>query len=375
MDIMQVGFIADRVNRPLTGIGSYVDHLLSEYSRMDTGLTLNTINYKKNERLHNINEIIITNPFENLMKKAYYPWHFYIQFALWRNPMNLDVLHCPESASLYMGIPDIKKIITVYDVTPLLFPKSFTKGTLLRYKILFSKSINLADRVIAISNSTKQDLIRYFQVPEDKITVTHLAADECFRPLPSNNIQRFRDKYRLDFPFILYVGTLEPRKNLPTLIKAFYYLKKKNISHKLVIAGGKGWKYDSIFQMISNLNLMKDIHFTGYVPKEDLPLLYNAADAFVYPSLYEGFGLPPLEAMACGCPVITSNTSSLPEVVGDAGITINPCDYDKLAETVDNVISDSELKIQLSKMGQARAAEFSWKKCADKTLKIYNSRI
>jgi len=233
----------------------------------------------------------------------------------------------------------------------------------------------LADQIIAISNSTKQDLIRYFQVPEEKITVTHLAADECFQPLPFDKVQVFREKYGLDFPFILYVGTLEPRKNLPTLIKAFYYLKKKNIHHKLVIAGGKGWKYDPIFQTISDLNLIKDIHFTGYVPKEDLPLLYNAADAFVYPSLYEGFGLPPLEAMACGCPVITSNTSSLPEVVGDAGIMINPCDYDKLAEAIDNIISDTDLKIQFSKMGQVRAAQFSWNKCAEETLKIYNDLI
>ncbi|RXE55921.1 glycosyl transferase family 1 [Methanoculleus taiwanensis] len=372
---MRVGIIADRLDRPLTGIGNYVQNILHEFSQMSTNIAFNTIRYKKSEEFDNINEIILANPFEGLMKKSYYPWHLYMQLSLRMKPVDLDVLHCPESASIFTQIPDTKKIITVYDTTPVLFPETFTKGTLLRYKILFSKSISSSDMVISISNSTKQDLIRYFHVPEDKITVIHLAADDCYQVLPHSAIQIFRDRYKLDYPFILYVGTLEPRKNLSTVIKAFYQLKKEGLKHKLVIAGGKGWKYNTIFQLVSDLNLEKDVCFTGYVPKNDLPALYNAADVFVYPSLYEGFGLPPLEAMACGCPVITSNTSSLPEVVGDAGIMINPHDYEKLAEAIDSVLSGVELKKQLSKMGQARAAEFSWKRCAKETCKVYNDLI
>ena len=137
-----------------------------------------------------------------------------------------------------------------------------------------------------------------------------------------------KSEYKIDTPFILFVGTLEKRKNVPTLLKSFYKLKKCKIEHKLVIVGGKGWKYTKIFDLIEEFNLKGDVIFTDYVSDEYLVKFYNAADLFVYPSLYEGFGLPPLEAMACGCPVITSNTSSLPEVVGDAGIMIDPNDID-----------------------------------------------
>jgi len=164
---------------------------------------------------------------------------------------------------------------------------------------------------------------------------------------------------------------LEKRKNIPTLIKAFYESKRRRTNHKLVIVGKKGWKYDDIFETIDALNLKNEVIFTGYVPKEDLVKFYNTADLFVYPSVYEGFGLPPLEAMACGCPVITSNISSLPEVVGNAGITVNPYDVEELVEAMYRVLNDEDLRKELSKKGLERSKLFSWRKTAEETWKVY----
>lgn len=254
---------------------------------------------------------------------------------------------------------------------PYLFSETFTPITLLRYKFLFPRTLKTADRIIAVSNSTKRDLINYFNIPEEKIKVILEAADEKFKLLNKEEINEVKQKYNLNFPFILYVGTLEARKNIPTLIKAFYKIKKKNIEHKLVIAGKKGWKYKEIFETIDKLDLQNDVVFTGYVSDEDLPALYNAADLFVYPSIYEGFGLPPLEAMACGTPVITSNTSSLPEVVGDAGIMVDPCDVDGLTQTMCDVLTNDGLREDMIKKGLERAKMFTWEKCARETLKVY----
>jgi glycosyltransferase involved in cell wall biosynthesis len=282
----------------------------------------------------------------------------------------LDIIHNPCQIPTLFNFKQ-KCIITVYDLTPLLFSETHEKGRVLMHKYLFPLILKKSDKIISISHHTKNDIIKHFKIPEDNIKVIHLAANENYKPLNENEINNIKQKYNLNYPFILYVGTLEPRKNIPTLLKAFYKLKKQGIKHKLVITGKKGWKYKSIFETIEKLNLQKDVIFTGYVPDEDLPALYNAADLFVYPSIYEGFGLPPLEAMQCGTPVITSNTSSLPEVVGDAGIMVNPYDVDELANKMYEVLTNDGLREELSKKGIERAKLFSWKKCAEEHLKVY----
>ena len=195
--------------------------------------------------------------------------------------------------------------------------------------------------------------------------------NERFKPLNQKEVAEVKQKYNLDFPFILFVGVLQPRKNIPTLIKAYYKLKKEGIKDKLVITGGKGWQYKEIFETVERLNLQKEVIFTGHIPDDDLPKLYNAADLFAFPSLYEGFGIPPLEAMACGIPVITSNTGSLPEVVGDAGIMVDPYDIDGLAKAMYEVLNNEGLKEEMVKKGLERAKMFSWKKCAKEVLDVY----
>jgi glycosyltransferase involved in cell wall biosynthesis len=245
-----------------------------------------------------------------------------------------------------------------------------------RFKSYSIKSMREANKIITISDYTKNELIKYTKISADKIKTIYLGADDEFKKLSSDEIADARLEYNLPENFILYVGSEQSRKNFPLLIKAFYNLKKKyNLKEiKLVKAGSpqiSEVQRRKIFDLIEQLNLQDDVIFTDYVSDEYLVKLYNAADLFVYPSLYEGFGLPPLEAMACGCPVITSNTSSLPEVVGEAGIMIDPNDINSLTESMYTVLTDKGLKEELSKKSLERAKMFSWKKTAAETWKIY----
>jgi len=204
-------------------------------------------------------------------------------------------------------------------------------------------------RVIALSQSTKNDLSRLFGVPEAKIEVIPCGVDPRFRPLNGTLVSRFRHRRRLPEPMILFVGTIERRKNVSLLLEAYAQIQK-DVPHALVLAGARGWGADGIFAQAEELGLA-DVIFAGYVEQEELPLWYNAADLLAYPSLYEGFGLPPLEAMASGTPVLTSNISSLPEVVGDAGILVDPQDADEIARAMLKVLRDKGLQGEMRKRG------------------------
>lgn len=366
---MKIGIVSERLNRPLTGVGTYTQNLLKELCIIQSNNEMYMIDYKTHSMFRDINTIIIA-PWLRYLPMRSYLWHFYLQFKLKNNRLDLDIIHSPENSTLISKLKNQKKIITVHDIRQHVFP-AYNWETMLSY-ILLPRSLNTADKIIAVSNSTRQDLINYFKIPEEKITVIHEAADSGFKPLNEVELIEVKRKYNLTFPFILYIGNLAKHKNIPTLIKSFYKMKRSNIGHKLVITGRKTRNSKEIFETINELNLQKEVVFTGYVPSEELPALYNAADLFVYPSLYEGFGLPPLEAMSCGCPVITSNTSSLPEVVGNAGILVNPYDVDGLARAMYEVLSNDELKTYMIKTGLERATTFSWEKCARETLTIYN---
>jgi glycosyltransferase involved in cell wall biosynthesis len=365
---MNIGIISERLNRPLTGVATYTQNLIREMSRIYPKDKIYLIDYRDYETFEDLNKIIIAPWIKYLPQKSYF-WHLYLQFKLRNNNLNLDIIHSPENATLFVKLKNQKKLITVHDIRTYIFPK-FNKDTILSH-LFFPRTLKTTDKIIADSNSTKQDLIRYFNVPKEKIAVILLAADEKFKPLNHEEVNEVKQKYTLNFPFILYVGNLTKHKNIPMLIKAFYKVKKKGIQHKLVITGMKRGKYKEIFEVTDKLNLQNDVIFTGYILDEDLPALYNAADLFVYPSIYEGFGLPPLEAMACGTPVITSNTSSLPEVVGDGGITVDPYDVDGLAEAMYEILNNDGLREDMIKKGLERAKMFSWEKCARETLKVY----
>ena len=285
----------------------------------------------------------------------------------------IDIFHI--TGVINPPLRSAKLIATIYDLISLKFPNFFEKKLIKHFNYYFKSVIPKSDVIITISNSTKEDILEYFNIPENKVEVVVPGFDnELYRQIQDKNmIDKVKAKYGIDKKYILFVGTLEPRKNLVKLIKAFSILPEYLKSdYLLVICGRKGWFFEEIFETVKELKLEEKVVFTGYIPDEDIPLLMNGAEIFVYPSLYEGFGLPPLEAMACGTPVISSKVSSLPEVIGDAGILINPNDVEELSNAILRVLINNELRAQLSEKGLKQASKFSWKRTTSKIVEVYN---
>lgn len=365
---MKIGIITDVVDGNKTGVGIYTYNLIKNFSRIDKENEYYLIHYKKTslDIYESNKEIIIPllKPFGNLV------WRVVVLPPKLKDK-GFDLLHDPYGLGpLAFDIP-FKKVITLHELTETHSPKSFRRLSVMLHKLLYPKTVKNVDMILTDSEFIKQDIIKHLKVQEEKIKVIYLAADEKFKPLRQDEIIKIKQKYHLDFPFVLYVGGIGAKKNISALIKAYYKLKEDCKGYKLVIVGPKVRTYEEIFETVEKLNLQKDVIFTGYVPDDDLPKLYNAASLFVYPSLYEGFGLPPLEAMSCGTPVITSNAASLPEVVGDAGITVDTYDVDRLAKAIKEVLSNDGLREDMVKKGLKRAKMFSWEKTAKETLKIY----
>jgi glycosyltransferase involved in cell wall biosynthesis len=270
----------------------------------------------------------------------------------------------------------LKKLLTVHDLIPILYPHffDFNENSIVKDAI---SSLDSESWVLSVSHATKSDLCNYSKsIDSDKVIVTHLAASDSFYPFDDQQkSQEICQKYNIpDAPYILSLSTLEPRKNIDHTIRCFLKLvqQEKLSDLNLVLVGTKGWNYDKIFAEISNNSHLEGrIIVTGYVADEDLAPLYSGALAFVYPSFYEGFGLPPLEAMQCGVPVITSNTSSLPEVVGDAGIMLDPKDEDGLCHSLLNIYNDENLRASMAEQSLKQAKKFSWEKCTQETINAY----
>lgn len=265
------------------------------------------------------------------------------------------------------------KVMTIYDLTFIKYP-NYIDSVVKTYSNRVKKCLKWADLVITISTSSKNDIIEYLNVNPDRIRVTPLASryssDELF--IPSNSSVN----YDFSLPYILFVSTIEPRKNITTLISAFNYLKQKyKIEHHLILIGQKGWHYKPIFAALENSPWNHHIHYLDYLSDKRVALFYSQADVFVYPSHYEGFGLPVLEAMTLGTPVVTSNTSSLPEVAGDAALLIDPNDPIQLADAILKIISDTQFRQELIQKGKERAKLFSWERTAKATLNAYKSLL
>ena len=306
------------------------------------------------------------------MRKVFSPlWtNFFLPRALKRE--GIDLLFCPNFVSPLKKV--CKTIVVIHDLAAILYPGLHDKIYSFYLRNMLSVTCRKIDRIITVSEASKRDVIRLFKVPENRIKVISLAVEDIFKPVDDPDmIKRIARKYGLVKNFILYVGTLERRKNVTGLIKAYGKLRKnKLISRQLAVVGKKGWQYPDIAKAIRDSGFERDILLAGYVPDEDLVYIYNAADLFVYPSLYEGFGFPPLEAMACGTPVITSHVTALPEVVGDAAILVDPEDIDGLAEAMHDVLSQNSLRLKLIEKGLERVKHFSWENVAKKTLSVYN---
>jgi len=356
-----------------TGVEEYTINLLDELLLLEP-----KINYKL---------------FYNAYKKAKlnYPWLFLdnVNLKSFRIPNRLffisaryfnqpkidkllgkvDIYFNPHffTAPLSIGC---KKVITFHDLSFERYPYFFSwrKRAWQKFLVDARKEAEKADRIIAVSQSTKDDLIKIYGIEPKKIKVIYSGVGKQFRPFVQG-LSLISKKYNLPNKFILYFGTIEPRKNIIGLIKAFELLRRKQ-SIKLVIAGTKGWLYKDILRTARESKYSRDIIFTGFVEDKDKPYLYNLAELFVYPSFFEGFGFPPLEAMACGKPTIVSVNSSLPEVVGQGALMINPDNIDELAWAMEIILTDKELKEQLIKKGLNQAKKFSWSECAAETLAI-----
>ncbi|MBI1800580.1 MAG: glycosyltransferase family 4 protein [Chloroflexi bacterium] len=284
--------------------------------------------------------------------------------------MGLDVLHSPDF------IPPFRRrwasVITVHDLAFCRYPHLLTRESAAYYGQV-RRAVASAERVIAVSEATRRDIVNLLDGDEERIAVIYEAADPLCRPLDDPlAIQQVLAQHGLSQPFALFVGTIEPRKNISLLIRAFQRLSRRGVKAQLVIAGRRGWLADEVFALAGQLGLGDQVKFIGALSRPELVGLYNAARLLVLPSLYEGFGLTALEAMACGTPVVVSNVSSLPEVVGDAGLTVDPQDEAGLAEAMRRLLEDDALRDSLREAGLQRAQRFSWERAARETLDVYH---
>ena len=264
-------------------------------------------------------------------------------------------------------------VMTLYDLSFALFPETHLRVLRWSSNALVPRFLRACDRIIAISESTKRDAVRLYGIPEEKIVVTHLAAEDRFRPADPDRVAEVRGRFGLPPRFLLYVGTIEPRKNLDVLLGALLQLKGRGRDVPLVVAGRLGWLYDGFLAKIRSLGLESLVLLPGFVPDDDLPALYTAAEAFVYPSVYEGFGIPVLEAMGCGTPVLCSDASSLPEVAGDGGILLPPGDPAAWAEAIARLTEEPALRRELRERGFRQASRFRWEETARRTWEVYRA--
>lgn len=268
-----------------------------------------------------------------------------------------------------------RRVLTIHDLSFLRYPEFFSFSKRLWHKSLgIRKQILSADRLIVPSRSTKADLINFYGLPEEKITVIHHGVSPEFRVIGKNDerLAAVKKKYALPDKFILYLGTIEPRKNVLGLIRAFEILKenKNNSGLNLIIVGSLGWLYKEALAAAKNSKYSGNIRLIPPIPENERPYFYNLADIFVFPSFFEGFGLPVLEAMACGTPVVASCNSSLPEVLGNAGLMIDPYNVEQIYSAMKEILGSRELREELAKRGIERAKNFTWEKCAEETLKV-----
>jgi glycosyltransferase involved in cell wall biosynthesis len=282
----------------------------------------------------------------------------------------LDVFHAPDF--VLPPVRRARRVVTVHDLAFLLYPDCADARLRDYLMSVVPRSVQSADFVVADSANTQNDVVCLLGADPGRTAVVPGGVESRFRPAPEASVAELRRSMGLAKPFVLSIGMIEPRKNWQGLIRAYNHARARHdLPHQLVLAGARGWLWESIFEERERSPFRNDILFVGYVTDADLPTLYSAAEAFAFPSFYEGFGLPPLEAMACGTPVVVSDAASLPEVVGDAGLTVPADDVDALAEGLARVLLDDRLRASLRAAGLERAAGFTWEAAADRLLAIY----
>ena len=353
-----------------TGIGTYTENLLKELLNIDNKNEYslfwagsNYENYKKDNT-----KIILTSK----RHSAFYENHYFPKYT---KSNNIDIHHIPQNG---MGLYDgyfTKSIVTIHDLIPYILPETTGRGYLERFISNMPNILDKAKGILTVSEYSKRDILKFFNhLPSDKIFVTPLAANSNFKPLDKNYCKTLiKNKYNFSSPYILYIGGFSSRKNAKDLITSFNNIfRDLNEPHTLLLGGSIKDEGLKLVEYTKTLSFKNNIVFTGFIEDDLLPTLYNGAELFAYPSLYEGFGLPPLEAMSCMTPVITTNVTSIPEVTKDSCILIDPNNISALENMLLTLLNNKTLREELAKKGYERSKDFSWKKTAEKTLEVYN---
>lgn len=367
---MRIAIDAHSVGTGLGGNESYATNLIEALAEIDT-VNHYTLYVTRREAVERF-----SNRWPNFVVRLTLPHTPFVRIPLTlsaelrKNPV--DVLHVQFTAPPFAPCP---VVVSIHDLSFEHLPQTFNRRSRTQLRITVRRSARNAAQVVALSEFARSDIIATYGVPPEKINVIPLAASSQFATVEDEGeLQRVRQTYGIESDYILTVGSIQPRKNLPRLIAAYSSLRRSQREVKLpqlVLVGKFAWLYDETLRTIKELEVSNSVVVTGYVPQADLPALYSGALCFVYPSFFEGFGLPPLEAMKCGAPVIVSNNTSLPEVVGHAGILVDPFDVDDIASAIEKVISDSNLRSQLRVKGFERARLFDWRETAHQTLAVY----
>lgn len=352
-----------------SGIGTYTENLLRELLNIDTKNNYsifwtgeNYEDYKKDN-----SKIIFTSKKHGTFYENYY-YPNYIE------ENNIDMHHIPQNGIGLNELYTSPIVVTIHDLIPYILPETVGRGYLERFLRDMPLIVRDSKVILTVSEYSKRDIIKFFPfVNEEKIFVTPLAANKSYKPLNKTNcIEYIKNKYSIDSPFILYIGGFSTRKNVKELIIAFNKIQKSlKKNYKLVLCGSIRDEGIKLQELCKELLMDDKIIFTGFVPNDELPLFYNAAEVFIYPSSYEGFGLPPLEAMSCATPVITSNLTSIPEVTKDCAILINPFDKDELASSILTLLNSESLLQEYSEKGYNNSLNFTWENTAIATLKAY----
>ncbi len=380
---LRIAFDGRVIGKGKTGIGVYAENLLNALKEADKDSFYEVFSNTRAEMSLFGNSFQLENPrLKTIITKFTLESHpagdmweqFYL--PLYLNKKEIDIFHSP-TFHIPFFLKGFKKVVTIHDVIAFRYPQTLPKKFSLYCRFMIKRAVNAADAIIVPSFSVKSELVELLNVNERLIYVIPEAARRFFKAVDEHDGKtEIKNRYGLNDRFILLIGTIEPKKNIGGLIQAYSILRKTGrIGQKLVICGGDGWLNEKkrLLKIIEEEDIKDDVIFTGYMPDESLPLLYAMADLFVYPSIYEGFGLPPLEAMACGCPVIASAIPSISETVGEAGILADPADIKGLSEAILRVLKDENLKRRLREAGFKRVKQFSWEKAAQETVKVYRT--